>query len=195
MATSLYLITNSKLTGKETLKDWDRIASELYQLQLGTTSIVNEQNRIIKEYGGWTYEIEPQQDGVPFNVDFGGPYHIQPNLFSNIGVIYTIYKYSLLYQNFNLEWFQSFRNDLYKIVEIMGGTEVIYLADNGCDKLSKYLELMAWDNVPYHEIKAKMFEVFGEPVTDYSKLNYDKLTYDEIDEFFFDDFNDLKLNG
>lgn len=29
--------------------------------------------------------------------------------------------------------------------------------------------------------------------TDYSKLNYNTLTYAKIDEFFLDDFNDLKM--
>lgn len=105
-----------------------------------------------------------------------------------------IYKYRLLYEIYEFDWFASFRNDLYNIVKIIGGTEVIYLADNACDKLSRYLECMAWENFPYEEIKQKMIQEFGHPVTDYSKLNYDTLTYRKIEEFFLDDFSDLKQN-
>ena len=193
MATSLYLITNSKLTGKETQKDWERIVGKLDQLKMDTTSYVNAQNEIVKEYGSWSYDIEHEEEYLTFNVDFVGPFHIQPRLYSNIGVIYTIYKYSLLYEIYGCDWFGSFRKNLFNIVKIIGGTEVIYLADNTCDKLSTYLECMAWENVPYEDIKEKMLQEFGQPLTDYSKLNYDTLTYAKIDEFFLDDFNDLKM--
>jgi hypothetical protein len=193
VATSLYLITNSKLTGKETQKDWDRIVHELAQLQMDTTSYINAKNEIIKEYGNWSYEVEQQEEDRPIIVDFHGPFHIQPILYSNIGVLYTIYKYRLLYEVYGFDWFESFRSDLYRIVKIIGGTEVIYLADNACDKLSTYLECMAWEDVPYEEIKQKMLQEFGQPVTDYSKLNYNTLTYQKIDEFFLDDFSDLKM--
>lgn len=192
MATSLYLITDSKLTGKEDQNDWKKIIRDLNQLQMDTTSYVNAKNEIIKEYGSWSYEIEEEDEDIPFNVDFSGPFHIQPRMYSNIGVIYTIYKYRLLYEIYGFDWFTSFRHDLYDIVKIIGGTEVIYLADNACDKLSSYLECMAWENVPYEEIKTKMIQEFGQPVTDYTKLNYDTLTYQKIDEFFLDDFSDLK---
>lgn len=194
MATSLYLITNSKLTVKEIQKDLDRIVNELNELQMDTTSCINANNEIIKEYGSWKYEIEQEEEDYPFNVDFSGPYHIQPILYSNIGVIYTIYRYRLLYEIYSFDWFASFRKDLYNIVKIIGGTEVIYLADNACDKLSTYLECMAWENVPYYEIKEKMLQEFGQPVTDYSKLNFNTLTYSKIEEFFLDDFNDIKTD-
>ncbi|NLA24193.1 MAG: hypothetical protein GX879_04425 [Bacteroidales bacterium] len=193
MATRLYLITNSKLTGKETKNDWERIVCKLSELPMDTTSYINAKYEIIKEYGSWSYEIELEREAQPFNVNFGGPFHIQPNLHSNIGIIYTIYKYRFLYEIYNFDLFESFRNDLYNIVKIIKGTEVIYLADDVCDKLSTYLECMAWENVPYEEIKQKMIQEFGQPVTDYSKLNFNKLNYKKITEFFLDDFSDLKL--
>ena len=105
MATSLYLITNSKLTGKETQKDWERIVGKLDQLKMDTTSYVNAQNEIVKEHGSWSYDIEHEEEYLTFNVDFVGPFHIQPRLYSNIGVIYTIYKYSLLYEIYGCDWF------------------------------------------------------------------------------------------
>ena len=67
-----------------------------------------------------------------------------------------------------------------------------YIDEDDEDKLSRYLEHMAWENVPYQEIKEKMIQEFGQPITDYSTLDYDALTYRKIDEFFLDNFHDFK---
>jgi hypothetical protein len=189
MGTDLYAITNSKLTGKETKADWDRILDALKALKLETTSIVGV-DEIIKEEGDWEYEIDPYDEF--FNVYYHGPFVNLPNLYSDIGVISSIYSYSSLYKLHELDWLDEWRKRLYDIVNIMGGSEIIYLADNGRNKLCKYLELMAWENVPYEEIKQKMIAEFGPPVTDYKSLDYTKLDYSNITEFFLDDFKDLK---
>ncbi len=190
MGTSLYLITNSKLTGNETQKDWDSILGALKNLNLETSSYINERNEIIKESGDWYYQIIDDNE-MPYHISFEGPFNFYPQLYGNIGIINTIYRYSLLYNIYSYDWFETFRKDLFNIVKIMGGTEIIYLADNGCDKLGTYLECMAEENSTYEEIKQKMMEEFGKPVTDYSKLNLDALSYKNIKEFFLDDFADL----
>lgn len=192
MGTSLLLLTNSKLTGNETKNDWDRIISQLEQLQLGVASYLNANHEYVEETGSWEYFIELEGKNTPFNVEFEGPHAIFPRLYSNIGVISTIYRFSLLYENYTLHWFNIFRTELYKVVKAIGGTEVIYVADNSCGKISKYLESMAWENVPYEVIKERMIQEFGPPVTDYSKLDYGTLSYENINEFFLDDFSDLK---
>ena len=69
MSTSLYLITNSKLTGNETKADWEIIASKLSKLNWDTTSYMNANNETIKEYGNWKYDVENEID-YTFNVDF-----------------------------------------------------------------------------------------------------------------------------
>ena len=51
---------------------------------------------------------------------------------------------------------------------------------------------MALQNVPYEEIKEKMILEFGNPVTDYSKLDSKKLNFGNITEFILDDFSDFK---
>ena len=191
MGTSLYLITNSKLTGNETQKDWDSILEAFKNLNLETSSYRNERNEIIKETGEWYYQIIDDSE-MPYNISFEGPFNYWPQLYSNIGIIYTIHRYVLLYIIYSYDWFETYRKDLFNIVKIMGGTEVIYLADNGCDKLCTYLESMAEENMPYEEIKQKMIEQFGQPITEYSKLNVEALSYESIKEFFLDDFADLK---
>lgn len=195
MSTSLILITNSELTGKETTKDWEKILRELKALQMDTTTYVNANNERIKESGDWEIHIDADilLDGLnPFRIDFIGPFHIMPSFYTQVGVIYTIYRYSLLYDIYALGWLESFRRDLYNIVTLMGGTEVIYLADNCCDKLGGYLELMVEENMPYATIKNEMMKELGPPVTDYAQLDPEKLDYRNINEFFLDDFYDLK---
>ena len=132
MGTSLFLITNAKLTGKETKENWDRIMGELAALRMNTTSCVDANNQIIKEHGNWSYYIDTYED-TAFSVEFEGPFSAVPSFYTNLGIINTIYRYHFLYSNYSLYWFESFRNDLYNIVKIMGGTEVIYLADNCCE--------------------------------------------------------------
>ena len=74
----------------------------------------------------------------------------------------------------------------------MGGSEIIYVGDNACDKLSGYLEGMAFNNISYEEIKEKMIKEMGQPVKQYDQLDYHKLSYKNINKFFLDDFSDLK---
>lgn len=191
MGTTLYAITNASLQGKNNPKDWDRILEQLKNARLNTTSDVDAHGDLIKEHGDWAYELEEDLE-MPFSVDFYGPFQFSPVLYSNIGIIHSIYKYRLLYEIYDSDFFDEFRQELFKVVTAIGGTEVIFLADNSCDKLSHYLEGMAWENEPYTKIKQQLFKELGNPVTHYADLDYNKLAYNNITEFFLDDFKDLK---
>ncbi len=190
MGEDLYAITNSKFTGNETNKDWDQILEKLKSLNLEKTLKV-ENDELIRMKGQWSYSfnIDPE---FSFLVDFDGPYQFNPLIYSNIGVISTNLNYSILYHAHKLGSFDEYRKRLYSIVQVFGGTEVIFLAYENCDQLSHILEDMALQNVPYEEIKEKMILEFGNPLTDYSKLDSDKLNFDNITEFILDDFRDLK---
>lgn len=194
MSTSLYILTNSKLKGDETSADFDNILSKLKELKLGKTSYVGSKGNLIQEIGDWSYEIEEDNEELEiiYNVSFNGPFSCTPNLYSNIGIIWTIYKYRLIYEIQEIYWFDEFRNEIFEIVKIMGGSEIIYVADNACDKLSGYLEGMAFNNISYDEIKELMIKEFGQPIKQYNQLDYHKLNYNNINEFFLDDFSDLK---
>ena len=135
----------------------------LKNLNLETTSYINEKNETIKETGEWYYQIE-NEEKIPYSIYFEGPYNMQPRFLKNIGIISTIYRYGLLYNIYSYDWFESFRNELFNIVKIMGGTEVMYLPDSGTNNLVTYLESMAWENMPYDEIKQKMMKEFGLPI-------------------------------
>ena len=194
MSTSLYIITNSKLKGDETSADFDNILSQLKELNLCKTFYEAPKGQLIQEIGDWSYEIEEDNEELEiiYNVSFNGPFSCTPNLYSNIGIIWTIYKYRLIYETQEIYWFDEFRREVFEIVKIMGGSEIIYVADNACDKLSGYLEGMAFNNISYEEIKETMIKEMGQPVKQYEQLDYHKLSYKNINEFFLDDFSDLK---
>lgn len=72
----------------------------------------------------------------------------------------------------------------------MGGTEIIYLPDNKMGQLSDYFELMALENMPYDELKARLIAEFGLPVTDYSALDFKKPFGERDWAFFLDNFEE-----
>ena len=191
MSTSLYILTNAKFDLTENQEYFDNIQKKLQAIPLVRASYYRK-GKFVTEDGDWNYEIQQEDDeGLDyFSIWFNGPYAYSPILFPNICYISTIYRYSTLYQVKEHDWLDSFRKDIYNIIKAVGGTEVIFVADNACDKLDGYLS-MAFENNSYETIKAEMLKEFGEPVTDYAKLDYSKLDYNNITEFFFDDFKDL----
>ena len=193
MGTALYAITNSKLTGDETKIHWDNILKQLQQSDLSHSRHLDIENgQYVEDNDEWEYYLDEKTDESPFQVYYSTPHTIAPYFFKKIGIISTIYRYSMLYRFAEFGWDKAVRMNIFKLVQIMGGTEIIYLADNGSDKLSTYLELMALENIPYEEIKTKMITELGSPVTDYFDLDYSSLDYRNITEFFLDDFKDFK---
>lgn len=195
MGTTLHMLTNAKIACNESEQNINKIMQKLKDLNLETTYRVGPNNTTIKETGDWEYFVEEEKNAsyyTPYNVSFEGPFSCTPTLYTNIGIIWTMYRYSFIYQYKEIAWFSNFREEAYKVVKAIGGTEIIYVADNACDKLATYLECMAWENIPYNTIKEEMIKEFGNPVTDYKKLDFNKLDYKHITEFFLDDFSDLK---
>lgn len=179
MSTELYAITNTTSINQNSIVELNKVLESLNQLNNKTNS--------------WKFEIEEELDFHPFNISFYNPnYSLQPTLYNNICVIKTTYNYNFIYQNYTIAWFEKFRNKLFSIIKSIGGTEIIYLAYGAPCKLSQYLEDMAWENESYEKIKKTLIQEFGQPITDYSKLNYSTLNYDSINEFYLDDFSDLK---
>lgn len=193
MATDLYAITNAILPKELTFKFIYKKIEELKALNISSSKSLNiDENgkeTYEKDTQEWCFEVRNEQGFVEIYFNGGFPYSI--TLLANICYISTIYKYRLLYEIYDSYYLKKFRTDLYNIVKVFGGTEIIFLADNGCDKLSTYLELMAWENIPYQDIKQKMIQDLGQPITDYSQLDFDTLSYRNITEFVLDDFKDI----
>lgn len=209
MATDLYLISNITTSKEEVLAKKEFYIEELKKLKLEHTSIFRE-GRYEKCEGDWEYELPNQYDypeeleELPEIVDkelisFNSPFIFNIRVYENCLELMSIYRYRYLYEDeyrgsdIYEENLLNFRKNILDIITIFGGKEIIYLADNACDKLSTYLELMAWEGVAYNEIKQKMMLDNIPFVNDYNKLILNNLRYSKITEYVFDDFKDIKV--
>jgi hypothetical protein len=206
MSTSLFAIANHNLN----MQDMNHAAMEalarLQKLKLERAKKY-EGDRLVQVQGDWVYRVDmddPYSDeillpsqlpdysnykSVPY-IDFYGPYCFFPEFFKECMLVSTIHKYGLIYENHSLDWFNNFRRELYSIVKIFGGTEVIYLADSQ-SFLAHYLEGGVYARESYSRLKEVLLREVGEPVTDFSKLDKSTFSYKKR-EYFLDDFRDLK---
>lgn len=194
MATDLHAITNSKPLSSFSEQERTEVLKKLKALDWNRFRFprIEDGKEIWAEVQGeWEAELDEETE-YP-EIYYSSPYPISFYLKENLGIVSFIYKYRFLYDISNDdEEIIAFRKDLFDFVSIFGGTEVCFLADNACDKLSNFLELQAFENSYYDTIKTGLLKEFGKPVTDYRSLDYNTLSYRNITEFVFDDFKDLK---
>lgn len=208
MATYLYIISNINTPKEEVLANKEIYLKKLKALQLEPTSylrIIDNKETWLKSEGDWKYELPGLYDDatdsmLPDNetkeiIYYSSPFVFSVTVYENCLELSTIYKYRYLYENDKelfVENFNEFRKNVYDIISIFGGTEIIYLADNGCNKLGKYLELQVWEGHSFNQVKTKMLND-GTPIErDYNKLKLENLNYCNIKEYVFDDFKDLQ---
>jgi|GEM_PF-7001437 len=190
MSTSLHIIFKSEIKDKTNFQLAEYVLPKLKALNIYPA--INHDGTI--DVCEWTIQIDDyfkeENNLAIVNVNNPTPYPII-SIYENCVSIYTIYRYSLIYQNYTLDWFNLFRKNIYKIIQQFKATEIIYLADNN-NPLCGFLEGMVQENVAYDIVKERMIKKFGQPITDYKKLNYDSLDYKKINFFFLDTFADLK---
>lgn len=209
MATDLYLISNITTSKEDVFAQKEFYLEELKKLKLEHISVFSS-GRYEKSEGDWEYEL-PNQYDEPEDLEqfpemsdkelisFDSPFVFGIRVYKNCLELTTIYKYRYLYEdehkNSNIaeENLLEFRKNIFDIITVFGGTEIIYLADNACDKLSGYLECMVWEGIAYNEIKQKMMLDNIPFVNDYNKLILNNLRYSKITEYVFDDFKDIKV--
>ena len=191
MGTSLCLLTNTSLEVHKTEKDWNGILKKLKGLNLEKNLRKNYQGTIVKEEGDWTYQVVPfdSEHGAINCIEFEGPFLVSVYLYPNAAELCTWRRYGFLYEMHQSDTFETFRITLFKVMQILGATEGFYVGD--VDKLESYFDLAIEKN-SYSKIKSTFIDLLGPPVTDYGKLNKNTLDYNNINEFFLDDFNDLK---
>lgn len=201
MATDLHIISNCRSFTKNTIeKNKDEFLAKLKALKLDHITIIGSG----KLTGDWEYEFPEiyceKQDKVIPDIDakelisYNSPFVFNIRVYENCVELITIYKYRFLYEDEKTDYLNEFRKNVYDIISIFGGTEIIYLADNGCDKLGKYLELQVWEGVSYYEIKKDMISKGLPFVSDYYSLKLNNLNYINIKEIVFDDFKKSTTN-
>jgi hypothetical protein len=184
MGISLCAITNVSQT--ESISE---ILAEKILTQLKTVKLDHAQN-VDGSYDteGWSY-ILPDHLEIPV-IEFNSGFNFSPCVYQHSIEIGCIARYSLVYWNYKHNSFQKFREELYSIVKVLGGTEVIYCPDSIL-QLSFCLDEIL-EGGSYHDFKNNLILKFGNPVTDFAKLDYDQFCEKEIAEFFLDTFDDLK---
>ncbi|AMC11923.1 hypothetical protein Lupro_11885 [Lutibacter profundi] len=205
MSTSLFIISNIKTSKEEVELRKDEYLKKLKNLNLEHTSVLSADNTFVKSEGDWEYEypmiynektdsqiLDPDN---PELIYFTSPFVFDVAIFEESLVLATIYKYRYLYEDSKINFidnFNKFRKNIFDIISIFGGTEIIYLADNGCNKLSSYFELKVLEGVSYNQVKNEMLHDGTAIERDYMKLKIDTLSYGNITEYIFDDFSDFK---
>jgi len=190
MSTILIPICNHNHSFAYINKTAEYILTGLNSLDFEKACYISTNNQVIQEEGEWDYQIT-ENEITPICIEFSGPYSYFPTIYKECAEITTIYKLRLIYENYSVDWFDDFRKDIFKIVKLLGGDEVIYLADNN-NKLATYYYGSVIEGVPYDKIKKSLIEEFGNPVTDFKDLNFDNLDYSNLTEFFLDKFLDLR---
>lgn len=129
------------------------------------------------------------------------------------GISFYQYVYDSKAGTSDPEHFANFRKEIYNLLQIMGGNEVIYLCNNG-KRLSDYLYQIELGN-SYESVYAELSKRFGPPITDFESIPYtkndnlfDKIEFEKlqaiinnpdispndlenINEFVIDRFSDL----
>lgn len=193
MSTSLYAISNIRTPENPSFQYLKEKTEALNAFNFGNTfkTYSNENGKLITKTDARSWYHETTNENGFLEISFNGGSSYDITLMPNLGYISFLLKYKELYGLYKDSYLTKFRKELYQIVNLFGGSEVIFLADNGCDKLSYYLELMAWENIPYQEIKQQMINDLGKPITNYALLNESKISYKHITEFVMDDFLDI----
>lgn len=205
MATGLYIISNIETSKEVIIAKKDNYLMQLKALGLSQTyylRIIDDREVWLKSEGDWEYEFPTAYDDqtdsiIPDTeteeiISFDSPFVFSIRVYPNCLELTTIYRYRYLYEDGNYDALNDFRRNVYDIISIFGGTEIIYLADCGCDKLSSYLELQVWEGISYQTIKKDMVDKGLKFVSDYTTLQHDNLSYANITEIVFDEFKDFK---
>lgn len=194
MGTSLSAITNSRAINFNDIPSIaDPILAALKADNFQRAKSRNLKGEYIEDTGEWRYNVWEGDDTL--SIDFEGPYCFFPSIYENLTDISTIYRYHLIYRAKELGWWQDKRKELYKIVKILGGSEVIWLPDQTYNHLAPLMDDV-WEGISYAELKSKMIAELGAPVRDYNLLSDDTVGVgapEFVKEWFLDDFADLKI--
>ena len=186
MSTSLYILTNAPHNPKK-VSEYNRVLDGLKKMNIEKVGCwSSDGKKSIEGHEDWSYRIfKPSQYEKCHRVEYDGHFMNSPTAVGYNWHLITGYNYSLIYENYEIDWFEDFRNEIFEIVKLLGGSEIIYVADHAHHALCDYLE-MAEAGASYDKIRKKVQHELGNPITDYTKLDYQNIT-----EYFLDDFSDL----
>ena len=209
MATSLYIVSDIKGRKKEILAKKEWYLDQLRNLSLSLTFFNKTEKQIVEDWKcEMAYYFNDQMDNIPGSdvreifsfVNSSSIFNI--TIYEESLVLSTIYNYNYIYTDFDYDLFfcyntferelLEFRKCIFDLISIFGGSEIIFLGDNGLDKLGDYFRLEIEEGKSYFKVKEQMIKDNVPIVTDYKKLDIKNLNYRNITEYVFDNFSDLQ---
>ncbi len=192
MATDLDGIFNFGLKGLRDRNVFDKWLEDLKALNLEKAhdhdgiEEIGEWESYITGYGG--DDSSENEPNLPYEVTFEGPFMQKITLMDDISTISTFFRLHILFNQ--PEWFFDFIKNVYSIIKIFGGNELIWLSSLGNASYSSIYQCEVWENTPYEKVKELLIEQYGTPKTTYKemaeygeKLDFE---YKDIDVFLVD---------
>jgi hypothetical protein len=192
MATDLDGIFNFGLKGLRDRKIFDKWLHELKALNLEKA----KDHDGVEEIGEWKYYItgyggdDPldNEPSFPYEVIYEGPYMQKIILMDDISSIPTHYRLNILFNQ--PDWFFEYLKEVYSMIKIFGGNELIWLSSLGSASYSSIYQCEVWENTPYEKVKQLLTEQYGTPKTTYQEMaDYGKkfdFEYNTINVFLVD---------
>ena len=183
MATDLHIISNFSSTKEDILKNKEVLLEKIKQLGFQNIEVPRynpetKTERFESLKGKWEIELPYGDEEYPAEVIYiGGPFPFCFYFYESCLCISTIHRYSYLYCLNEYKGIEVSRRFIFKTIKTFGCTEIIYLADNGCDKLGDYLLKVEVEGYSYHQIKNEIEKSKISIISDYSKLDYNKLNW------------------
>lgn len=194
MEANLYAVSNLKVKGSELLKESNEILEKLNALDMDYTLFPKSHNPEYFESDikrePWFYEPREGENSDSCLGIFTGPTVYYLKLHEEALEIQMLYQYSFLYHTLSNPYLEDFRKNLYQLIQIFGGDQIIFLADSGCDKLSDALQLGIWKGMSFEKVKEMFESEYRSLIRYYPKLDLSEPDYSDIREIILDDFGD-----
>ena len=103
MATSLSFITNASYTALSGKKALNELLQKLRDSNIERCVDLDHPSK--KEQGNWSYRYF--RHSQPLSANFEGPFCNTPEVFANCTLVHTIYRYYLIYRNYDTYFFRT----------------------------------------------------------------------------------------
>jgi hypothetical protein len=185
MSTSLSAIANAGFDFENIESELERVVSALKKISWNIEKTQPTDAAPVEPQ--YYLDLVPEYEVNKLEINF--MHEFVPTFYQDAVEISIGFSYETIYRLHDIGLLEDIRKDLFTICQSIGATEVFFVAD--VDKLRTIQEYLAtgWS---YQQLKDEAIKMLGEPLSDYSKLNYCTLDYQNITEFVLDDFQDLK---
>ena len=198
MATDLDGVFNFGLNGLRDRKVFDQWLKELKLLKLPRAQYYDDDDVLHEEQGEWEYEVsgyggddpyESNDQTIPFQVIFEGPYMYKIILMDNIAQLPTFYRLYILFEQ--PYFFEEFITEVRRVLAVFGANEMTWLSSFGNASYSSVYQEHVWENKSYDEVKKICIQKYGQAMNYFEAKEYEEkhgIAYANLDRFVVDRF-------